>query len=234
MAQRIVGLDIGTSAVRAVELTVAEGARPVLEAFGQVGLPHGAIVDGEVRDPNGVAQALRRLWQEGGFREKRVRHRGGWASSNHPRARHAHVPPEELDDAVRFRADDVVPFPMDRTAVSRKVIAQYDGRRRGGDNPSARRCRASRSHQLPRRSRGGRWTATGGHRPQHRRPRPGHRLRGSHLRRRTRSHRLGRGWADACGRPSRRHSSIRTNDRPRWGIDHSINRECPRSTRARC
>ena len=45
----IVGLDIGTSAVRAVELTADAGRTPVLEAFGQVGLPAGVVVDGEVK-----------------------------------------------------------------------------------------------------------------------------------------------------------------------------------------
>ena len=126
MAQRIVGLDIGTSAVRAVELTVAEGARPVLEAFGQVGLPHGAIVDGEVKETSGVAQALRRLWQEGGFREKRVRIGVAGLRAITRELDMPSVPPEELDDAVRFRADDVVQFPMDRTAVSARVIAEYE------------------------------------------------------------------------------------------------------------
>src|SRR5487761_1278106 len=72
MAQRIVGLDIGTSALRAVELVSDNGSRPVLEAYGQVGLRPGVIVDGEVRDQSQVAAALRRLWKEGGFRSTQV------------------------------------------------------------------------------------------------------------------------------------------------------------------
>ncbi|HEY3943499.1 MAG TPA: type IV pilus assembly protein PilM [Acidimicrobiales bacterium] len=125
MAQRIVGLDIGTSAVRAVELTVGDGSRPVLEAYGQVGLPHGAIVDGEVRDLHGVAQALRRLWQEGGFREKRVHVGVAGLRAITRELDMPVIPPEELDNAVRFRADDLIPFPMDRTVISARVIAQY-------------------------------------------------------------------------------------------------------------
>ena len=125
MAQRIVGLDIGTGAVRAVELTVADGAKPVLQAFGQVGLPHGAIIDGEVRDPNGVARALRRLWQEGGFPGKRVHIGVAGLRAMTRELDMPTIPPDELNDAVRFRADDVVPFPIERTAVSAKVIAQY-------------------------------------------------------------------------------------------------------------
>ena len=47
--QQVVGLDIGSSAVRAAELEFGAG-RPKLVAFGQVGLPPEAIVDGEVKD----------------------------------------------------------------------------------------------------------------------------------------------------------------------------------------
>jgi type IV pilus assembly protein PilM len=125
MAQRIVGLDIGTSAVRAVELAVVDGAKPILEAFGQVGLPHGAVVDGEVRDRSAVAQALRRLWQEGEFREKRVHLGIAGLRAITRELDMPTLPPDELDDAVRFRADEVVPFPMERTAISSKVIARY-------------------------------------------------------------------------------------------------------------
>ena len=126
MAQRIVGLDIGTSAARAVELSVAEGQRPVLEAFGQVGLPHGAVVDGEVRDRAGVAQALHRLWQEGGFKEKRVHIGIAGLRAITRELDMPTLPPDELDDAVRFRADEVLPFPLERTVISSRAIARYD------------------------------------------------------------------------------------------------------------
>ena len=58
MAQLIVGLDIGTSAVRAAELDTGP-SRPVLVTYGQVGLPPGSVVDGEVRDRAAVTEAIR-------------------------------------------------------------------------------------------------------------------------------------------------------------------------------
>ncbi len=125
MAQRVVGLDIGSSAVRAVELTVGDGSKPVLEAFGQVGLRTGVVVDGEVRDPHAVVHALRRLWQEGGFTEKRVRVGVAGLRAITRELDMPLIPPDELNDAVRFRADEVVPFPIEQTAISSKVIAQY-------------------------------------------------------------------------------------------------------------
>ena len=125
MAQRIVGLDIGTSAVRAVELTLDAGPKPVLEAFGQVGMGPGVVVDGEIRDRSQVVQALKRLWSEGGFKERKVVVGIAGLRAITREVDMPPLPPEEMDDAVRFQADQVVPFPMDQTAMSSQVIAQY-------------------------------------------------------------------------------------------------------------
>ena len=125
MAQRIVGLDIGTSAVRAVELTIDNGSRPVLEAFGQVGLPPGAVVDGEIRDRSQVVQALHRIWREGGFKQRKVVLGVAGLRAITREVDMPPLPPDELDEAVKFQADQVVPFPMDQTIISSKVIAQF-------------------------------------------------------------------------------------------------------------
>jgi type IV pilus assembly protein PilM len=125
MAHRI-GLDIGTSAVRAVELSATDGPRPVIEAFGQVGLRPGAMEAGEIKDRGQVAIALRRLWQEGGFSSRKV-HVG--VAGLRAITREIDMPlmaPEELEHAVRFQADEVVPFPLESTALSSKVVAQIN------------------------------------------------------------------------------------------------------------
>jgi len=125
MPQRIVGLDIGTSAIRAVELSVDDGSRPILEAFGQVGLVPGTVVDGEVRDRVRVVEALHKLWHNGGFSEKRVTLGVAGLRAITREVDMPPLPPEELDEAVKYQADQVIPFPLERTALSAKVIAQY-------------------------------------------------------------------------------------------------------------
>ncbi|MBL8928723.1 MAG: type IV pilus assembly protein PilM [Kineosporiaceae bacterium] len=66
-----IGLDIGTSVVRAVELSYGRGGI-TLERFGQVVLPEGAIRDGEVVDMEATSQCLRQLWKATGFSHNRV------------------------------------------------------------------------------------------------------------------------------------------------------------------
>jgi type IV pilus assembly protein PilM len=72
MARRTaIGLDIGTSVVRAAELSFARGGI-TLDRFGQVVLPEGAVRDGEVVDEEAVTAAIKHLWSATGFSHKRV------------------------------------------------------------------------------------------------------------------------------------------------------------------
>ena len=72
MARRsAIGLDIGTSVVRAAELSFGRGG-VTLDRFGQVVLPEGAVRDGEVADETAVAESIKHLWSATGFSHKRV------------------------------------------------------------------------------------------------------------------------------------------------------------------
>ena len=71
MAKHVIGVDVGTNAIRAAEIVT--GDRPYLHRFGQVALPLGAVHEGEVVDVVAVSDALKRLWREVGFASKSVR-----------------------------------------------------------------------------------------------------------------------------------------------------------------
>lgn len=72
MARSVVGLDFGTTSVRAVEVRGASGSRPQVRRFARESLPAGAIDDGEVVEPHTVADALKRLWKRGRFGTRNV------------------------------------------------------------------------------------------------------------------------------------------------------------------
>ncbi|MCU1461977.1 MAG: type pilus assembly protein PilM [Acidimicrobiales bacterium] len=122
---RAVGLDIGTHAVRAVELAFGRDDATITR-FGQVALPAGAVVDGEVVDGHAVATAIRRLWSECRFRTRRVI--VGLANQR-VIVRQAEVPalPEEdLRLALRYQAGDLVPFPIDDALLDCRVLEPVD------------------------------------------------------------------------------------------------------------
>ncbi|MBX9245861.1 type IV pilus assembly protein PilM [Actinotalea ferrariae] len=66
----MIGLDLGTTYVRAVE--VQQGRTPTVLRCAEAPLPLGAVQDGEVTDPGPVVDALRRMWLQTKFSHKDV------------------------------------------------------------------------------------------------------------------------------------------------------------------
>jgi type IV pilus assembly protein PilM len=66
-----VGLDLGSSAVRAVQVKTGRGGA-TLQRLGQVPIAPGVIRDGEIVDPDQAVAALRRLWQVFKFGSRKV------------------------------------------------------------------------------------------------------------------------------------------------------------------
>ena len=114
-----IGLDIGSSAVRAAELG-RRGLR--LVRFAQIGLPVGAVVDGEIQDPGAVVVALRRLWSEGGFTSRNV---VACLSGQRVIVRQAEVPAMsegDLRSAIRYQAADLIPIPVDLAILDFAIL----------------------------------------------------------------------------------------------------------------
>ncbi len=74
-SSRVIGLDIGTTAVRAAEVEFGSGGQagvPTLHHAAAVPLPPGAVRDGEVVEHRVVSDAIKSLWAKGGFSSKDV------------------------------------------------------------------------------------------------------------------------------------------------------------------
>jgi type IV pilus assembly protein PilM len=125
VARKVVGLDIGTTAVRAAELSVRRG-QVVLERIGQAGLPEGAVVDGEVIDPAAVAVAIKDLW-----RRTRIGSRQVIIGVANQRVvvRLVDLPwmePDELRKSLAFQAGDYLPIPVDQTELDYDVVGEHE------------------------------------------------------------------------------------------------------------
>lgn len=132
MATKVIGLDIGTHAVRAVELGFGRG-RPVLRRMGQVALPPGAVVAGEVVDPPAVSDAIRRLWRDAGFRDRSVVVGVANARVVARVADLPAMPDDELRTSLPFQVQDLVPMPVDEAELDFEVIergVEVDGEER--------------------------------------------------------------------------------------------------------
>ena len=72
MAINVVGLDIGSTAVRGVEIKPGKKGKLNLLRYHEVALPLGAVNQGKILDPEIVSSALKKLWSDGKFKSKNV------------------------------------------------------------------------------------------------------------------------------------------------------------------
>src|SRR3984957_4963175 len=124
MAQLVVGLDIGTSAAPPAHPHISP-AQPVLLTYGQVGLPPGSLVDGEIRDGSSVTEAIKKLWENGQFSGSSVIVGIAGLRAITREIDLPFVPDSEVDSAVRFQSEEVIPFPPDQTILSSQILADY-------------------------------------------------------------------------------------------------------------
>jgi len=118
-----VGLDIGTTGVRAAEISLGRGGS--LEHFGQVALPTGAVVGGEVVDEEAVAAALRRLWKEAGFSTKKV---ALGVANQKVVVRQIDLiwmERDQLQKALAFQVQDHIPMPVEDAVLDFHPIEEF-------------------------------------------------------------------------------------------------------------
>ncbi|GAB3598974.1 pilus assembly protein PilM [Kineococcus gypseus] len=125
-----IGLDIGTSGVRAAELSYGRGG-VTLEKFGQVALPEGAVRDGEVVDRAAVVDALKTLWKASGFKGKKV---ALGVANQRVVVRQVDLPwmpLAELKASLPLQVQDYLPLPVDECLIDFHVTEEVvDGETR--------------------------------------------------------------------------------------------------------
>lgn len=120
-----IGLDIGSSGVRAAELNLSK--RPaVLERFGQVALPTGAVRDGEIVDADTVARAIKQLWSSANFSSKRV---VVGVANQRVIVRQVDLPwlpPAEMRKSLPFQVQDYIPIPVDQAILDFHPLEEFE------------------------------------------------------------------------------------------------------------
>jgi type IV pilus assembly protein PilM len=108
-AESLVGLDIGSSAVKAVTLRRTSRGREVL-AVGSEPMPRGSIVDGDVVDRDVVAEVIGQAFDRNGIRTRRV---ATAVSGNAVIVKKVTLPlmdEDDLAESIRWEAEQYIPF----------------------------------------------------------------------------------------------------------------------------
>jgi type IV pilus assembly protein PilM len=121
MARQCIGLDIGSSSIKLVQVKASRKSYS-LQNFGIEPLPPGAIVDGAIANSNAVAEAIRNL-------AKRIHLRGKdvalAVSSNSVIIRRLQIPAMEgaaLSEQMEWEVKQNVPFARDEVIVDWEVL----------------------------------------------------------------------------------------------------------------
>lgn len=129
MGRTRVGLDIGSTGVRAVELS--PGDVPVVLRAAQVPTPLGAVENGEIRDPNQVGAAVRELWQRGGFKSKQVVMGVGNQRVVVREVALPWLPEKELRGSLAYQVQEFIPMAAGEAVLDFDPLGEFEqeGRR---------------------------------------------------------------------------------------------------------
>lgn len=125
MSRTVVGLDIGSSGVRAAELAPGR-RRSALRRFASVPLPTGVVRAGTVADGPALTQALKGLWSQGHFGSNEVVL--GIANSG-VLVRQMDLdwmPPADFRKALRYQVQDVLPFSVDQANLDYHLLEELE------------------------------------------------------------------------------------------------------------
>ncbi len=125
-----VGLEVGTSALKVVELRA--GNPPTLGALAVRPMPPGLVTEDEVTDPQGLAEEIKALFHEAGIQR---RFTVTAVSNRQAITRNIHVPRmtvAELDEAIRWEAERYIPFPIDEVVLDYFVLDNPEDVEEGG------------------------------------------------------------------------------------------------------
>jgi type IV pilus assembly protein PilM len=120
-AKVVVGLDIGSSAVKAVEMKPS-GKSFRVAAFGIEPVPPDSIVDGAIIDAGAVAESIRRVFENRAFRSKQV---AASLSGNAVIVKKISVPvmsQTELDESIYWEAEQYIPFDIQDVNLDYQIL----------------------------------------------------------------------------------------------------------------
>ncbi len=119
----VVGLDIGSSSVKAVELRAADGEYELV-GVGVAPVPPGAIQGGEIRQPSDVQRAIRQAVEQGGIQATDAVIGVSGGSVIAKRVTLPKMSEAELGESIRWEAEQHIPFDIDDVNLDFQILRQ--------------------------------------------------------------------------------------------------------------
>lgn len=124
MARSRIGVDIGSTGVRAAEVSGGEGGAVVRAA--QVPVAAGAVENGEIRQPERVAEALKELWSRGGFRSRQVMLGVGNQRVVVREISLPWLPEKEMRESLPFQVQEFIPIAAEEAVLDFAPLGEFE------------------------------------------------------------------------------------------------------------
>jgi len=120
-----VGLDIGSRTIKLAEVLETKKGR-VLQKFGMVDVPQGAIMEGRIKDPAVVADTIKRLVNDMDVKEPNVAASVAGYSVIIKRITVGRASEDELEDSIQYEAEQYIPFDVQDVNIDFHIIGEHE------------------------------------------------------------------------------------------------------------
>ena len=117
----LIGLDIGSRSLKAAQIAESKRGRE-LKRFGMTDIPHGAIEDGTINDPEAVAESIRQLFKGYSIKERNVAISIGGYSVIVKKIAVQTMDEEQLQETIHFEAEQYIPFDISDVNLDFQIL----------------------------------------------------------------------------------------------------------------
>ena len=119
----LVGLDIGSSALKAGEIMITKKGL-VLKNFGMTAIAPGVIEEGNINDPENVADSIRQLFKVNNIKEKNVAISIGGYSVIVKKIDVQTATEEQLQETIHLEAEQYIPFDISDVNIDYQILGE--------------------------------------------------------------------------------------------------------------
>ena len=121
----LVGLDIGSRSIKAAEISESKRGRE-LKRFGIIEIPHGAIEDGTINDPETIAESIRQLFKAYNIKERNVAISIGGYSVIVKKIAVQTMDEAQLQETIHFEAEQYIPFDISDVNLDFQILGENE------------------------------------------------------------------------------------------------------------
>lgn len=121
-SKKVVGIDIGSSAIKLAEITLAKGGA-TLDNFAVIPAPQQAITNGEITDSLLVSESIRSAFRENGFKNRTACVGLSGTAVIIKKISIPRVDPKKLREQVQYEAAQYLPFDVSQVTLEHHVLS---------------------------------------------------------------------------------------------------------------